>query len=95
MGALVAAHARDRATDGATRAALARIAEDEARHAELAWRFVSWALATGDVEVRAAVSAAFERGLADLGTSDLARDARDRCIEPCRASLAAALRPSA
>jgi hypothetical protein len=37
----LAAH---RATDPAVRAALAVIADDEARHAVLAWRFVSWAV---------------------------------------------------
>jgi hypothetical protein len=95
MGALVAAHERDRATDDTARAALARIAEDEARHAELAWRFVAWALATGDDEVRSAVASAFERGVAGLGTSDLARAARSRCIVPCKEQLDASPRPSA
>jgi hypothetical protein len=47
------------AQDPAVRAALARITEDEARHAELAWRFVAWALAQGDARVFAAVAQAF------------------------------------
>jgi len=42
------------------RATLERIAEDEARHAELAWRFVQWALATNRDDVREAVLAAFD-----------------------------------
>lgn len=42
----------ERATDPAVRRALARVAEDEARHAELAWRTVSWALREGGAEVR-------------------------------------------
>lgn len=42
----------ERATDPAVRRALARVAEDEARHAELAWRTVSWALREGGSEVR-------------------------------------------
>jgi hypothetical protein len=49
-----AAHIRD---------ALGRIADDEARHAELAWRFVRWALAQGHAEVYAQVSQAFTLAL--------------------------------
>jgi hypothetical protein len=41
------------------RAILERIAADEARHAELAWRFVRWAMQEGGPSVRAAVAAAF------------------------------------
>jgi hypothetical protein len=51
------------ATDPAVRAVLARIAADEARHAELAWRTVAWALAAGGAEVRAAVETAFASAL--------------------------------
>lgn len=47
------------AQDPAVRAALAVIAEDEARHAELAWRTVAWAIRTGGAPVRAAVAAVF------------------------------------
>jgi hypothetical protein len=47
------------AEDGAVRAILDRIAEDEERHAELAWRTVSFALVEGgDAVARALVSAA-------------------------------------
>lgn len=59
ISALVAAAMRDAATDPEARAALERIADDEARHAELAWRFVGWAIATGGAPVRRAVDAAF------------------------------------
>lgn len=51
-----------------TRTLLARIAEEEASHAELAWRFVGWAIAVGGEPVRAAVAraldASFRRPLA-------------------------------
>jgi hypothetical protein len=40
------------------RRALAAIVEDEARHAELAFRAVAWALREGGAEVRAAVAQA-------------------------------------
>jgi hypothetical protein len=44
VAALEAAEALAFATDESVRAALSRVAEDEARHAELAYRFVRWAL---------------------------------------------------
>lgn len=44
LAALDAAEALASATDPHVRAALARIADDERRHAELAFRFVAWAL---------------------------------------------------
>jgi hypothetical protein len=46
-----------RAADPAVRAVLAIIAADEARHAELSWRAVAWAVRTGGERVRAAVAA--------------------------------------
>jgi hypothetical protein len=60
IAAVLAAEQLARATDPAVREALAAIADDEARHAELAFRAVAWALAAGGAEVRAAVAAAFE-----------------------------------
>jgi hypothetical protein len=51
-------------SDAAVRGVLATIAEDEARHAELAWRFVAWALQAGGDAVRRAVAAAFDAALA-------------------------------
>lgn len=44
QAALIARHAADVAHDPALRETLAMIADDEARHAELAFRFVAWAL---------------------------------------------------
>jgi hypothetical protein len=61
MAALQAAEQLAEATDPTVRAALAQIADDEARHAELAWRTVAWALRTGGAPVHAAVSAVFAR----------------------------------
>ncbi|MBL8742048.1 MAG: ferritin-like domain-containing protein, partial [Myxococcales bacterium] len=45
-------------------AALTRIAADEAEHAELAWRFVAWAIGRGGVEVARAVELALATELA-------------------------------
>lgn len=59
LAAALAQAQRDAATDPAVRAALDTIAEDEARHAELAWRTVTWALRNGGDDVRAAVAKVF------------------------------------
>ena len=59
LAALEAAEAHEMASPGAPREALGTIAEDEARHAELAWKFVRWALDRGQPGTREAVSRAF------------------------------------
>jgi hypothetical protein len=64
LGAVQAAEQLARAEDPRVFEVLARIVEDEARHAELSWRFVSWALAKGGPEVREAVGRAFAEGVA-------------------------------
>jgi hypothetical protein len=48
-----------RATDPAVREVLAVTVEDETRHAELAWRFLAWALDVGGHPVRERVMRAF------------------------------------
>jgi hypothetical protein len=53
VAAVEAAEALARATDPAVRTVLARITQDESRHAELAWRFVQWVLESGPEELRA------------------------------------------
>jgi hypothetical protein len=62
IAAVLVAEQAARATDPAVRAALEQIASDEARHAELAWRTVAWAVEAGGPEVRRAVAAAFRGG---------------------------------
>ncbi len=59
LAALQAAEQLEHATDPAVRAVLTMIAEDEAAHAELAWRTVAWALSQGVPAVHDAVAAAF------------------------------------
>lgn len=64
---LSAALAEERARGAAhpyTRSVLDRIADDEARHAELAWRFVGWAIAVGGETVRGAVARAIDETFA-------------------------------
>jgi len=59
LAAIQAAEQEGCAEDGAVRTVLRVIAADEARHAELAWRTLRWALEIGGAEVRAAARAAF------------------------------------
>ncbi len=66
FAALAALRRAELAEDGATRAALARIADDEARHAALSWRFAAWAIARGGGAARDAAAAAFTAALAGL-----------------------------
>lgn len=66
LAAALALHERDVASDPAVRSALERIADDEARHAELAWRTVAWMIAMFGEPVRAAVLAAID-GAAPFG----------------------------
>lgn len=70
VAALEASMARDHTSDRAVRAVLSRIAEDEASHAELAFRFLQWALprtATRPLERLAAVlDAAIERAAREV-----------------------------
>ncbi|MCA9618946.1 MAG: ferritin-like domain-containing protein [Myxococcales bacterium] len=58
IAALVAGEQRERAVDPEVAQALAQIAEDEARHAELAWATVAWALRVGGEAVHDALAAA-------------------------------------
>jgi hypothetical protein len=64
LSALLAEARLARAEDADVRAALRRIANEEAHHAELAWRFVGWAVATGGDELRAIAKEAFVTALA-------------------------------
>ncbi|MFT5457275.1 MAG: hypothetical protein ACI9K2_003768 [Myxococcota bacterium] len=59
LAAAIAAHQRDCATDPAVLAVLTGIADDEARHAALAWRTVRWAIQAGGEPVREAVRMAW------------------------------------
>jgi len=64
IAALEAQAAAELARDEVVRNVQLRIYEDESRHAELAWRFIRWAVQIGGAPVREAVREAFERTLA-------------------------------
>jgi hypothetical protein len=61
LAALEAAEALAHAEHPLARAALERVAEDEARHAELAWSFLAWALERHGDQLLGSVTAAFDR----------------------------------
>ena len=62
------------ATDDAVRTLLERIAEDEERHAELAWRTVAWAIRAGGDEVASALRDAAATLVAELTEGDAPAD---------------------
>jgi hypothetical protein len=76
VAAVMASEQLARATDPAVRAVLARIAADEARHAELAWRAVAWAMSAGGEEVRAVVAQAFAEAASGLDVGGVAEEER-------------------
>ena len=64
LSALLAEARLARAEDADVRGTLRRIANEEARHAELAWRFVGWAITSGGESIREAARRAFASALA-------------------------------
>lgn len=66
VAALEACEARDAATDERVRRGLTRIGADELQHAELAWRFVRWALQLGEPKVESLVVAELARLEAEI-----------------------------
>jgi hypothetical protein len=66
FGALVAHHQALHAQDAEVRGAMARIAEDETRHAELSWAIDRWARERLSDAEREALSAARQRAVATL-----------------------------
>jgi hypothetical protein len=80
LAALEAEEARAVALDPHVCEALARIAVDERRHSELAWRFVAWALQRHAKRLRPVIEAELER----MATRDPSRlpAARDSELEP-------------
>ncbi len=78
--------------DRATAEVLARVVEDESRHAELAWRTVRWAVRAGGASVAAAAAEVFDRAeeMAVVGRDDHASDLT-AWGHPSRARIEAAL----
>lgn len=64
LASLEASTVLEIAEEPAVKEVLEHIAEDEGRHAELAWRFVKWALPRGGDDLRRAVRRAFDEAIA-------------------------------
>jgi hypothetical protein len=65
--------ALDRVQEPGIRAALVRIADDEAKHADLAWRFVNWMLQTYP-DLRPTAEECFTQALANPAAIDQKND---------------------
>jgi len=63
LSAVLARERSEGDRDEELRTALSKIAEDEGRHAELAWRFVAWAVERGGAPIRAAALRAFDEAM--------------------------------
>jgi hypothetical protein len=64
LGAILAGEQANLATDPVAQDILRGLARDELRHAELAWRFVRWAVEAGGDDVLAAVTRGIRRAAA-------------------------------
>lgn len=73
LSACLLREALERATEPAVVAALRKMARDEDRHAELAWRTVRWALSQRP-SLHATVEGAFESAILELDEDGLASD---------------------
>jgi hypothetical protein len=91
LASLMAAEQASRAEDPAVQRVLSSIAEDEARHAELAWKTVAWAVSVGGETVRKAVAEAFERAFS-MGASIDVPGAGDEKLEKHGRPAASVLR---
>jgi hypothetical protein len=69
LAALVAAARARAATDERVASALASVAEDEAGHAELAWRTMAWVLRVGGDDVKRAALSALAEAATEVLTS--------------------------
>lgn len=68
LASLLAAEQAAHAQDPALKQALSAIAEDEAQHAELAWKTIAWAIEAGGEPVKAAVQQAFAEAAKQMPT---------------------------
>jgi len=78
VAAIEAREAAEHATDPALRELLLVISEDETRHAQLAYRFVQWALTTGGPELERAVEREFAALAAEAQTTRSALTAAEQ-----------------
>ena len=93
VAALCVAEASRRAASPAVRDTLARIADDEGRHAELSYRILAWALRSGGAELHARIVTELDAVRAELArVVDTATDLRDETTGLLASHTAAAVR---
>ncbi len=80
VSALQIRAASERATEPAVRSALAKIADQAAEHALLAWRTLAWLLRNGGAELRAAVSDVFREQSAHVGLGPIVAQQGNRTV---------------
>jgi hypothetical protein len=96
LAALEAEAELARATDPEVRRVLERIARDEARHAELGYRFLRWALDRAEPELRHRFIAELDAALrAELARKPASASLLREIVEPAARALDAALRSAA
>ena len=76
VAALIAGRAAAAAVDPQARALLQTIAEDEARHASLAWRFVAWAVKVHGEEARSILRLEIQRAASACLATEAPRSVR-------------------
>lgn len=97
VGAAEARAAAEGVPEGPLRAALLTVAEDEARHAALAWRTLRWMLTIGGASLRERAIAAVEQGVAELSAgapadADTGADAAGEAVAAAWGCLSAGAR---
>jgi hypothetical protein len=88
MAAVVARMDAARADDPVVRAALLELADDEERHAELAWRTLAWAVREGGTALADVLAAEVDALLAAPSDETQGRVLRD-IVHPCVTALVA------
>jgi hypothetical protein len=78
VAALEAVEAATLATDPVVKRALSRIARDEQAHAQLAFKFLAWALTQSSAEARAELEREAHQALDDFESAALARPSEQR-----------------
>jgi hypothetical protein len=92
LGVVEALALADLAVDPVLRGVHQRIAADEQRHAELAWRTLAWLLDGADDATQRFAGRCFEDAIAAPERDDVRRQAIREVVEPCAAALLGRLR---
>ncbi len=87
VGAVAARSAAATESDPVVRSVLLRIAEDEERHAELAWRTLAWAVGVGGQPVLAALGQTLDQLEKGAPTDETRAQVLELLVQPCARAL--------